>query len=83
MSTLHVHTSLYMFIGTVNFIKNLDADAWCYSYVNYAQQPEPFYPDEFYNAAVAILQTDLNLQPIDINIENAETVYKHLLNIFS
>ena len=75
---ISAHYNSYVYhVGTVNLKKNLDIDAWCYSYLNYARQAEPFYPEEFYNAAEAILQTDLRLNPRDITLENAESVYQH------
>ena len=69
--------------GTVNLKKDLNTEAWCYCYLNHATKPDPFYPIEFYTAAVAILRTDLNVDQSDITLDNAENVYKHLLNIFS
>ena len=52
-------------------------------YIWHAHLPEPFYPDEFEEAAIAVLQLDLHLTPNEITLDNAKRVYTHLLNILS
>ena len=68
-------------IGTCNYKKSLDLDAWTYSYCNYVIKPQPFFPPEFDVAARAILRTDMSLNKEDINCANAEQVYTHLIRI--
>ena len=68
-------------LGTCNYKKSLDLNAWTYSYCNYATKPPPFYPPEFDVAARAILHTDMSLNKEDINSANAEQVYVHLIHI--
>ena len=66
-------------LGTYSYKKNLDLNAWTYSYCNYATKPPPFFPTEFDAAARAILQTDMSLNKEDINSGNAEQAYTHLV----
>ena len=70
-------------VGTTNLKKPLDLGAWCHCYENYAHLPQPFYPDEFDEAARAILNTDLTLTPNELTMDIAEAVYTHLLNTLS
>lgn len=70
-----------LIIGTCNYKKDLDLDAWTYSYCSYAAKPPPFFPTEFDVAARAILRTDLSLNKEDINGANAEQVYTHLIRV--
>ena len=47
-------------IGTHDYKKDLDLEAWTYNYCNYAIKPPPFFPTEFDVAARAILHTDMS-----------------------
>ena len=41
--------------GTCDYKKDLNFDAWTYSYCRYASQPPAFFPPEFQAAATAII----------------------------
>ena len=70
-----------LYVGTCDYKKSLDLDAWTYSYCDHATRPPAFYPVEFDTAARAILSSDLLLNKEDINSANAEQVYKHLCRV--
>jgi hypothetical protein len=68
-------------LGTCDYKKELNFDAWTYSYCRYASQPPPFFPPEFQAAATAIMQVDLRMCKEDITANNAEQIYTHLVRI--
>lgn len=74
---------MFIFAGTIDHKKELSIDCWVHCYTNYACKAPNFYPEEFDQAAVVILQQDLNIQKCDINISNARIVYLHLVNVLS
>ena len=57
--------------------------AWSFCYVDMACRSPPLYSIEFEDAALAILQDDLGMIKDDINVNNANMVYLHLVNSFS
>lgn len=67
-------------VGTQNYQKYLDIDAWAFCY-HLSCKPQHFYPPEFGDAAREIMQADLSLTRENITIDNAEQVYTHLVNV--
>ena len=52
-------------------------------HIDHARRPKPFYPEEFQAAAAAILGRDFNLCEDEITLDNAESIYMHLVNTSS
>ena len=69
--------------GTVSYKKGTNFDVWTHCYIEHAHKPKPFYPEEFKAGAVAILERDFNLCEDEITLENAESIYMHLINTCS
>ena len=67
------------FTGTVAYKKPIDFDVWTHCYVEYARQPSSYFPEEFQAAAAAILEQDFHLTEEGITLENAETIFSHLV----
>ena len=85
MVSLEYELSVHNFYdtGASDFKKGLNVECWSHCYTNHACKAPTFFPEEFAVAAIAILFQDLHLQENDININNAKTVYLHLVNKFS
>ena len=69
--------------GTQDYRKDLSFSAWSFCYANMACRSPPLYPSEFEVAALAVLREDLQMVKDDINLNNANMVYVHLLNSFT
>ena len=69
-------------IGTTDYRKTLNIQAWSFCYMNFACK-SPLYPSEFEAAATEIMQQKLHMTKDSINIENAKRVYLHLINAFN
>lgn len=69
--------------GTMDYKKELNIDIWAHCYVNDACRAPAFFPEEFNEIAILILEHDLNMQRHDINSDNGRNVYKHLVNVLS
>ena len=67
----------------MSYKKGTNFDVWAHCYIEHARKPKPFYPEEFKAAAVAILERDFNLCEDEITLENAESMYMHLINTCS
>lgn len=74
--------SVYYYIGTNDYRKALDIEAWSFCYMNLACKCPPLYPPEFEEAATAIMQQELHITKDSIDIDNAKRVYLHLINTF-
>ena len=68
-------------IGTASCKKNIDLEVWAHCYIEHARKPPPFYPSEFKDAADAVINRDFDMTQQDINEENAELIYLHLVNM--
>ena len=73
---------IVVYIGTNDYRKALDIEAWSFCYMNLACKSPPLYPSEFEEAATAIMQQELHMTKDSIDIENAKRVYLHLVNTF-
>ena len=69
----------YFHLGVQSYKKGLDYDVWIHCFLEYARKPSPFYPPEFEDAATAILERDFNMSENNITLENAESIYCHLV----
>lgn len=69
-------------VGTQDYKKSLDTDAWAYCYTTECCKPPELFPPEFAIAAERILRVDLHLEKYDITINNAKFVYLYLLSKF-
>ena len=73
----------YSHIGVQSYKKGLDYDVWIHCYLEYARKPSPFYPQEFEDAATAILERDFNMTKENVTLENAEPIYLHMVQTMS
>ena len=64
----------------MSYKKSTKFDVWAHCYIEHAQRPKLFYPEEFQAAAAAILERDFNLCEDEITLDNAESIYMQLVN---
>lgn len=78
-----MHCIVNLSIGTEDYKKTLNMDAWLYCYTTKCCKPPPLYPKEFDVAATSILNHDLHMEKRDITADHAKLVYLHLLSKFT
>ena len=71
-----------MHLGTKSYKQELDLEVWAHSLIEYGQNAPPLYPDEFRQAADAILG-ELYITRQDIKYDTAPALYQHLCNIMA
>ena len=79
VDTFKLYICWFVLISGVKVYKQpLDLSVWAHCYLEYAYKPTPFYPDEFYSAACAVL-VQLNMNCSDITVSNSKSVYLYFM----
>ena len=70
-------------VGTSSYIKSFDTEVWAHCYHLHVCESEALYPAEFKVAADAIIARDFEIGEEDMNIDNVQLLYLHLVNEMS
>ena len=66
--------------GTTSFKKPINYEVWAYSYLKFAKKADTFFPEEFGQAADAVL-AELGMTRHDITCDSAMAIYLYLCEL--
>lgn len=74
---LEKFSNFFLSVGTRSFKQTINFEVWAYSYLEFAKKADTFFPEEFRQAADAIL-AELGMRRHDITTDSARAIYLHL-----
>ena len=73
-------STIFSSVGTRSFKQTINFEVWAYSYLEYAKKADIFFPEEFGQAADAIL-AELGMTRHDITTDSTRAIYLYLCEL--